>query len=115
MPTTKDVLYTYNQLKTLNATAKALGVSLVTVRRTLITRGQFVSERSKQVHRLVMMGLTTAQIAQKLNVTEKAVTSHMPYIKGSNILTKTKSRNAEAIARHRARKRAESESTVDNP
>lgn len=99
----RDVLADYERTKSIKATAKNLHLSDQTVRRVLTSNGIYVSERSKEVTRLRLMGMTVTEIAEYLKISTKAVKAHFPYTKGSYVIG-TKSKNAEAIARCRAKK-----------
>lgn len=101
----KDIFNYYEQTKNANKTARHFGISPQTVRRALITNGLYLSERSKEVARLRLMGFTIEEIAEYLHISENAVQTHLPYTKGSYI-TKEKTENAIKIAASRAKKKA---------
>lgn len=98
MPIQKNVVEHYQLHHSVNETAKEFCISAQTVRRILITNGIYLSERSREVARLRLAGMTVPQIAEYLNLDEKVVKSHLPYTKGS-YATGTKTINAERIVK----------------
>lgn len=60
-------------------TAAALHLSTIKVRRVLITEGLWSSRSSVEIGKLKAAGMSTAQIAEKLHMTEKNVQAYMPY------------------------------------
>lgn len=104
MPIQKNVVEHYQLHHSVNEASREFGISAQTVRRILITNGIYLSERSREVARLRLMGMTVPQIAEYLNLDEKVVKSHLPYTKGS-YASGEKSLNAERIAKIRARKK----------
>ena len=79
----KLVIEAYRRLGSVKAVAQYLGVSVVKVRRILITAGLWRSERSDAILDLLHEGFSSDEIATKLNVTRKAVEAYMPYTQGS--------------------------------
>ena len=77
------VIEAYRRLGSVTAVAQYLGVSVVKVRRILITAGLWRSERSDAILDLLHEGFSSDEIATKLNVTRKAVEAYMPYTQGS--------------------------------
>ena len=104
MPIQKNVVEHYHLHHSVNETAKEFCISAQTVRRILITNGIYLSERSREVARLRLMGMTVQQIAEYLKLDEKVVKIRLPYTKGSYAVGE-KSLNAERIAKIRARKK----------
>lgn len=103
--TQKDIINEYAATKSMNGTARKLKLSKQTVRRVLISNGIYPSERTKEVARLCLMGMTVQEIAEYLGISAKTVQSNMPYSKGS-YATGAKSKNAERILECRTRKRS---------
>ena len=98
------IVTTYNALESLNATAKACGVSVKTALKFLCSAGVYPSEHAERVNRLAET-LSVDEIANRLNITPKTVRSYLPYTKGT-YLTEDKSVNARLIAACRERKKA---------
>ena len=77
------IVDSFLETKSVKETAARLGVSVVKVRRTLITAGLWSSRRSEAVRALLEQGLTLAEIADELHVTVKNVEAYAPYTQGS--------------------------------
>lgn len=103
----KEILESYEITKSVKASAKALKLSHQTIKRILISNGIYPTERSREVTRLRLAGLTVPEIAQYLGISEKAVRLNMPYIKCSYAVG-PKSQNAKIVARCRAAKKEKS-------
>lgn len=110
----KEVLDTYNVTKSMNETARKLKLSHQTVRRVLISNGIYPSERTREVTRLCLMGMTVQEIAEYLGISAKTVQANMPYSRGSYV-TGPKSKNAERILEFRARKKSDLPPLVRKP
>lgn len=100
----RDILDKYAATKSMNETARKLKLSKQTVRRVLISNGIYPSERTKEVARLCLMGMTAKEIAEYLGISAKTVQANLPYSKGSYV-TGAKSKNAERILKWRTRKK----------
>lgn len=98
------IINTYNALGSLNATAKACGVSVKTALKVLCSAGVYPSEQAERVNRLAET-LSVDEIANRLNITPKTVRAYLPYTKGT-YLTDDKTINAQRIAACRERKKA---------
>lgn len=98
------IINTYNTLESLNATAKACGVSVKTALKVLCSAGVYPSEQAERVNRLTET-LNVDEIANKLNITPKTVRAYLPYTKGT-YLTEDKTVNAQRIAACRKRKKS---------
>lgn len=79
----KEIIRAYKQLESVKMVARSLDVSVVKVRRTLITAGLWRSKRSDAYLDLLHKGLTPDEIANKYGVSKKAVEAYMPYTQGS--------------------------------
>lgn len=62
--TQKDILDKYEATKSMKETARKLKLSQQTVRRVLISNGIYPSERTREVARLCLMGMTVPEIAE---------------------------------------------------
>lgn len=96
------ILTTYDALKSVNATAKAAGVSVKTALKVLVSKGVYPTPQAELVNRLAQT-LTIDEIANLLNITPKTVSTYLPYTKGTYLSTH-KSPNAIRIAACRKRK-----------
>lgn len=90
------ILTTYDALKSVNATAKAAGVSVKTALKVLISNGIYPTPQSELVS-LLASTLPVDEIANRLSITPKTVRTYLPYTKGT-YLTDHKSLNAQRIA-----------------
>ncbi len=82
----KDTIYQsvideYNRTGSVKRAASNVGTTLVRAQRILITEGLWSSATSENVGALHRQGLTTAQIAEKLVISEKTVQAYLPYTK----------------------------------
>ena len=78
----QDIVDTYRETGSVQKTAEKVGVSVVKVRRVLITEGLWVSDTSVRIGELIEKGFSAREIADELSITEKAVQQYMPYTKG---------------------------------
>ncbi len=86
----EDIFSEYRHTGTLSGTAKALGISLMKVRKALITSGDFSSWISEEVERMIGNGKSVTYIAKTLNLTESSVYSYIPYkIRAYNLSEKS--------------------------
>ncbi|MCC8103698.1 MAG: hypothetical protein LIP11_16095 [Clostridiales bacterium] len=97
----------YLDCDSIEQTAKTCGTSKVTVRRVLITEGLWCSKTSIAVGELHDEGLSVAEIAEELCVTENAVKAYLPYTKG--MYGESLTGGAERVKRYRERKEAVAE------
>ncbi len=79
----KQVGEVYLETKSVKETADRCEISEVKARRILITIGLWSSESSERVGKLSEQGLSTAQIAEKLSLSVKAVEAYLPYRRGA--------------------------------
>ena len=101
----EEISAEYKRIGTLSGTAKAMGISLMKVRKALITSGDFSSEISEDVERMLKSGRSVPDIARILNLTESSVYSYIPYkIRAYNL--SEKSVDADRIGRYRERQKA---------
>lgn len=117
------VVDAFNEYGSIQTVANLLGISVVTVRRVLITEGQWSSPSSRSIGALHEQGLSTAEIAEQLHMTEKNVQAYLPYTRGSyHTLDKTASSKSSKLYRDRrqnnlqkqARRRTNLFSTAEN-
>ena len=77
-----DIVKTYLATESVKETAARLNTSAVKVRKVLITEGLWSSKTSLEIQRCLSQGKTTAEIAEILSTTEKAVQQYLPYTRG---------------------------------
>jgi hypothetical protein len=106
-----DIILDYLDTKSVEKTAGNLSVSPVKVRKVLITEGIWSSRTSLEIKHYLNEKKTTAEIAQILNTTEKAVQQYLPYSRG---LYNSENRSADAIksAEYRRRIQIAKEHTI---
>lgn len=77
-----DIIKTYLDTESVKLTAEELNTTSVKVRKVLITEGLWSSKTSLEIQHYLNLGKTTAEIADILSTTEKAVQQYLPYTKG---------------------------------
>lgn len=78
----QQIIDSYMEDGSVKKTAEALNTYPIKVRRVLITEGLWHSKTSDRVVELLNQGLSVAEIAEKLVISEKNVQSYMPYSRG---------------------------------
>ena len=73
----------FKKTKNIQRTALEAGVSVVTVRRTLLTVGEWSSPKSREIAVLLEEGLSYREIADRLCTTVGAVEAYSPYRVGN--------------------------------
>ncbi|MCQ2432474.1 MAG: hypothetical protein MJ175_07720 [Clostridia bacterium] len=76
------IISTYKDTGSVSRTADILGTNNLRVRRVLITEGLWSSKTSKAIGELYAQGMSVADIAKRLIISEKNVQSYLPYTKG---------------------------------
>lgn len=76
------IIASYLNTYSVKATAEELGTSVIKVRKVLITEGLWSSPTSRKIMELIEQGLSTKEIAERLNYTEKNVQAFSPYTRG---------------------------------
>ena len=102
----KEIAALYRQSHSLRETARRLGVSYQTVRRTIISEGEIPDGRATDIHAMMIDGMKVPEIAEALGITQKTVRVYLAYSKGRYALTMP-SENARRIRACRERKRQE--------
>lgn len=77
-----DIIKTFLDTESVKLTAEELHTTQVKVRKVLITEGLWFSKTSLEIQHYRNLGKTTAEIADILATTEKAVQQYLPYTKG---------------------------------
>lgn len=72
----------YLECESVKETAEQVGVSVVKVRRVLITEGLWTSRAAVMVERLLNEGKNIDQIAEELCISREAVRQYLPYSRG---------------------------------
>ena len=78
----QQIIDSYQELGSIIAVQMRLHISVVKIRRVLITEGLWSSKTSRQIRSLSDKGMTVQEIAETLNTTQKAVEAYMPYRRG---------------------------------
>jgi DNA-binding CsgD family transcriptional regulator len=78
----QKIIQIYQETDAVKETAKKLGTYPIKVRRVLITEGLWHSNTSVQICSLYASGLSVAEIAKQLFISEKNVQSYLPYSRG---------------------------------
>ena len=78
----QKIIQIYHETESVKETAKKLGTYPIKVRRVLITEGLWHSNTSIQIVSLYASGLSVAEIAKQLFISEKNVQSYLPYSRG---------------------------------
>ena len=79
----EKMIASYRRTGSILETAAECGVSTVKVRKALITEGLWSSRTSEEIGQLLELGLTTAEIADRLCMSVKNVQAYMPYERGT--------------------------------
>ncbi len=97
------IVEAYRQMGSVQQVSRELGISAVKVRKVLITEGLWSSPSSRSVGELYDKGLSTAEIAQQLHMTEKNVQAYTPYARG-NYGAEFRSESSQRSKEYRLRK-----------
>ena len=103
----ESILDYYGDCKKLKETAHRFGIDFQTVRRILITFGNYKDEKSLLIRSMLDRGMTVHDISNELGLSASAVFSYMPYQKGMYKIDDA-SKNAQNIRRYRERNRGNS-------
>ena len=103
-----EIKSTYEKAHSVKRTSKLCKVSTCVVIKVLITVGVYPTDRTKEITRLRLMGMSTDEIAEYLNVKPRTVKKYYPYVRGTySEYRDRKSENARKIAEWRLRKKRE--------
>lgn len=101
-----EVKSTYEKTHSVKRTSKLCKVSTCVVVKVLITIGVYPTDRTKEITRLRLMGMSTGEISEYLNIKPRTVKKYYPYVRGPySEYTERKSENARKIAEWRLRKK----------
>ena len=100
----QKIINTYLDTGSIKETASKVGVSVVKVRRILITEGMWSSKTSEAIADHIASGKSISEIAQIMSTTEKAVQQYMPYTRG---IYMSENRSVAALNSQDYRKRIE--------
>ena len=78
----QNIIEVYLQTGSVKETAELLNTYPIKVRRVLITEGLWSSRTSEAIGALWNQGMTVAEIAEKLCLSEKNIQSYLPYTRG---------------------------------
>lgn len=104
----QDVVELYKQSGSIKQTAASSGLSRQTVRRILITAGEYSTPFTEELHRRREEGQSVDTIAAELGVTRTWIVANLPYTKGAYSVG-PRSSNAIHIAERRQRRRERAE------
>ena len=103
---TRSVVDKYREEeKSLHRTATAMGLSVSTTRKMLVTAREYDSPRKREIDLLRKQGLSVQQIAERLGVGISAINSFIPYARGTYLIP-SNTVNAQRVRECRARKEA---------
>lgn len=111
MATAEKIIETYEIYKSIRATAQKTGLSCQTVKRILISNGVCPSDRAVEAAKLAADGMSVAQIAEHMGISQKGVLANLPYIR-SGYVTNAPSANAKRIRSWRERKKEEKHAEI---
>lgn len=77
-----EIVESYKHTNSVKKTAEEVGTSVIKVRRVLISEGLWSSPTSDKIMELIEQGLSTEQIAERLNYTVNNVQAYSPYKRG---------------------------------
>lgn len=96
------VVSAYTKGESQKAIARRFDISPQAVRRIFVSNGCMPSGYTDEINRLYNHGYSVSDIASRFGITDKAVMSHLPYIRGSYLTDlKDKTANARRIIRFR--------------
>ena len=101
----------YHQCGSIKETARIFRLSEQTIRRILITNGEYSNETSEAVCGLREKGLSVQEISDLLHIAPSTVFGNLPYRRGSYAIG-PKTRNAKKIKAWRTRRAAQKEDAV---
>lgn len=101
-----EIKSTYGEAHSVKRTSRLCKVSTSVVIKVLITAGIYPTARTKEITRLRIMGMSTEEIAEYLNVKPRTVKKYYPYIRGTySEYSERKSKNSQNIAKWRHQKK----------
>ena len=107
----RDVIRQYLETGSVKKSADLVGVSEVKARRILLTEGLWFSDTSLKVGHYLENGYSTKEIAEKLNLTVKAIQQYLPYSRGL-YMGEERSMDAQWSAQYRERIRVAQEKVL---
>ena len=100
-----DRIPRFDDLPSMNSVAEEMGVTIIKLKRLLITGGFYSSATSRAVQRMMKDGKNMDQICAELNIRPSSFYANIPYSKGAYNLNEP-SLCADQNARSRKRKKA---------
>lgn len=94
-----------NSLPSMNSVVEEMGVTIIKLKRLLITGGFYSSATSRAVQRRIERGMSMNQICSELNIRPASFYANIPYSKGAYNLNEP-SLCADQNVRYRMRKKA---------
>ena len=83
MTETDRIISAWLAEKNMKAVARQIGTTEQRVRRILIDAGYCPSRRTEAIQTMAANGLTRAEIADRLNITVRAVDNYFPHSRGT--------------------------------
>lgn len=102
--TIEEVVSLYRRCGSIKQVSRETKISEQTIRRLLITRGEYVTHLSAELSAMHESGLDAFAIAEKLRMSPKAVLSYLPYTRGPYSFGE-KTKNAQRIRSWRERRK----------
>lgn len=99
----KQIISTYNVLKSIKGTAKQLHISEGVVKKALIQAGLIENDLTREIKEKIASGMSQAEIAEEMGISTTKVNIYAPYTKCS-YLSVDKSENARRIINCRTKK-----------
>ena len=106
----EEVIRMYRETGSIKLTATRSGLTRQTVRRILITAGEYSTDFTEQIREMQAQGKSIDTIAAELGVTRTWIVANMPYSKGAYSVG-PRSDNALYIAERRKRRK---QAALDN-
>lgn len=100
----EEVIRMYRETGSIKLTATRSGLTRQTVRRILITAGEYSTDFTEQIREMQAQGKSIDTIAAELGVTRTWIVANMPYSKGAYSVG-PRSDNALYIAERRKRRK----------
>ena len=100
----EEVIRMYRETRSIKLTATRSGLTRQTVRRILITAGEYSTDFTEQIREMQAQGKSIDTIAAELGVTRTWIVANMPYSKGAYSVG-PRSDNALYIAERRKRRK----------
>ena len=102
--TIEEVVSLYRRCGSIKQVSRETKISEQTIRRLLITRGEYVTHLSAEISAMHESGMDAFEISEKLRMSLNAVWSYLPYIRHPYAFGE-KTENAKRIKKCRERRK----------